>query len=155
MCRRTSAGSWPARAASTLTEERLQQLTKLQAQLEDAYPQEDHDRAVRLNHEFHRAINVAADSPKLSQLMGQITRYGPEAVFPTVEGWRAQSIKDHRPVIAALEQRDENEHERRWPTTSSPGWHRWWITLWSKASCRCAVIEPDAVSHYGKCDGNR
>ena len=78
----------------------------IQDQLEDAYAQEDHERAVRLNHEFHRAINVAADSPKLSQLMGQITRYAPESVFPTVRGWPARSVKDHRRVIAALEHRD-------------------------------------------------
>jgi DNA-binding GntR family transcriptional regulator len=100
-------GELAARAASNITDEQLEQLKELQAQLEDAYDQEDHHRAVRLNHEFHRAINVAADSPKLSQLMGQITRYAPEAVFPTVEGWPAQSIKDHRRVISALEQRDE------------------------------------------------
>jgi DNA-binding GntR family transcriptional regulator len=50
---------------------------------------------------------MAADSPKLAQLMGQITRYAPEAVFPTVDGWPHQSVKDHRRVIAALERRDE------------------------------------------------
>jgi DNA-binding GntR family transcriptional regulator len=100
-------GELAARAASNITEEQLAQLKDIQAQLEDAYDQEDHDRAVRLNHDFHRAINIAADSPKLSQLMGQITRYAPEAVFPTVEGWPAQSVKDHRRVIAALEHRDE------------------------------------------------
>jgi len=99
-------GELAARAASTITDEQLARLKDIQAQLEEAYDQEDHDRAVRLNHEFHRAVNVAADSPKLSQLMGQITRYAPEAVFPTVEGWPAQSVKDHRRVIAALEHGD-------------------------------------------------
>jgi DNA-binding GntR family transcriptional regulator len=100
-------GELAARAASNITDEQLAQLKDIQAQLEDAYDQEDHERAVRLNHEFHRGINIAADSPKLSQLMGQITRYAPESVFPTVEGWPAQSVKDHRRVIVALEHRDE------------------------------------------------
>ena len=99
-------GELAARAASTITDEQLARLKDIQAQLEEAYDQEDHDRAVRLNHEFHRGINIAADSPKLSQLMGQITRYAPESVFPTVEGWPAQSVKDHRRVIAALEHGD-------------------------------------------------
>jgi DNA-binding GntR family transcriptional regulator len=99
-------GELAARAACRITDEQLVQLKGIQAELEDAYDHEDHERAVRLNHEFHRAVNVAADSPKLSQLMGQITRYAPEAVFPTVEGWPAQSVKDHRRVIAALEHRD-------------------------------------------------
>lgn len=100
-------GELAARAAANITDEQLTQLKDLQAQFEDAYKQHDRERAVRLNHEFHRAINLAADSPKLAQLMGQITRYAPEAVFPTVEGWPGQSVKDHRRVIAALEKRDE------------------------------------------------
>lgn len=105
-------GELAARAAANISDEQLKQLKDLQAQLEGAYRQRDHERAVRLNHEFHRAINVAADSPKLAQLMGQITRYAPEALFPTVEGWPGQSLKDHRRVIAALEKRDEGRARR-------------------------------------------
>lgn len=105
-------GELAARAAANISDEQLKELKDLQAQLEDAYKQRDHERAVRLNHEFHRAINVAADSPKLAQLMGQITRYAPEALFPTVEGWPGQSLKDHRRVIAALEKRDEGRARR-------------------------------------------
>jgi len=100
-------GELAARAAANITEEELRQIKDIQSQLEGAYRQPDRELAVRLNHEFHRAINVAADSPKLAQLMGQITRYAPEAVFPTVEGWPYRSVKDHRRVIAALERRDE------------------------------------------------
>ena len=66
---------------------------------------DDIERTVRLNHEFHRAINVAAESPKLAQMMSQITRYAPESVFPTIAGWPGQSIKDHRRVMAALQHR--------------------------------------------------
>ena len=64
---------------------------------------------MRLNHEFHRAINVAADSPKLAQLMSQITRYAPESVFPTVAGWPKRSMRDHRRVVAALAERDAEQ----------------------------------------------
>jgi DNA-binding GntR family transcriptional regulator len=38
--------------------------------------------------------------------MSTITRYAPESVFPTLEGWPKQSIRDHRRVIAAFERRD-------------------------------------------------
>ena len=78
----------------------------IQKQLEEAYAADDHERAVRLNHEFHRGVNLAADSPKLAQLMSQITRYALESVFPTVEGWPKQSTRDHRRVLAALQKRD-------------------------------------------------
>ncbi len=100
-------GELAARAAINITDDQLRKLKGIQAELEEAYAGDDHDRTVRLNHEFHRAINVAADSPKLAQLMSQITRYAPESVFPTIEGWPRQSIKDHRRVLAALAKRDE------------------------------------------------
>lgn len=100
-------GELAARAALNITEDQLCELKEIQAQLEEAYAGDDDERTVRLNHDFHRAINVAADSPKLAQLMSQITRYAPESVFPTIPGWPDQSIKDHRRVLAALEKRDD------------------------------------------------
>jgi DNA-binding GntR family transcriptional regulator len=100
-------GELAARAAVNITDDQLRGLEKIQTELEDAYASDDDERAVRLNHEFHRAINVAADSPKLAQLMSQITRYAPESVFPTVAGWPDQSIEHHRRVLAALERHDE------------------------------------------------
>jgi DNA-binding GntR family transcriptional regulator len=99
-------GELAARAALNITDEQLQALSAVHDQLTDAYDADDGDRAVRLNHEFHRAINVAADSPKLSQLMSQITRYAPESVFPTIEGWPAQSVADHERILAALRAHD-------------------------------------------------
>jgi DNA-binding GntR family transcriptional regulator len=99
-------GELAARAASNIDDDQLRELKQIQAELEDAYAGEDHERTVRLNHEFHRAINVAADSPKLAQLMSQITRYAPESVFPTIAGWSHQSIRGHRRVLSALEKHD-------------------------------------------------
>jgi DNA-binding GntR family transcriptional regulator len=100
-------GELAARAAINITDEQLRELKEIQAQLEDAYAGDDHERTVRLNHEFHRAINVAADSPKLAQLMSQITRYAPESVFPHIKGWPEQSMKDHRRILSALKKRDD------------------------------------------------
>jgi DNA-binding GntR family transcriptional regulator len=102
-------GELAARAGSNITDDQVRELESIQAQLEDAYRRDDHERAVRLNHDFHRAINVAADSPKLAQLMSQITRYAPESVFPIVTGWPKQSMEDHRRVVAALANRDPEE----------------------------------------------
>ena len=99
-------GELAARAAANITDEQLRELKEIQAELERAYAGNDGERTVRLNHEFHRAINVAADSPKLAQLMSQITRYAPESVFPAIEGWPRQSITDHRRVLSALVKRD-------------------------------------------------
>ena len=51
-------------------------------------------------------INVAADSPKLTQFMSGHHPLRPESVFPTLPGWPEQSTRDHRRVIAAFERRD-------------------------------------------------
>lgn len=100
-------GLLAARAAANITDDQLEELTAIHAELTDAYAANDGDRAVRLNHEFHRAINVAADSPKLAQLMSQITRYAPESVFPTIEGWPDRSVADHERIVTALSRHDE------------------------------------------------
>lgn len=100
-------GELAARAAINITDDQLHELKEIQAQLENAYAGGDDERTVRLNHEFHRAINVAADSPKLAQLMSQITRYAPESVFPAIEGWPEQSMQDHRRILSALKKRDD------------------------------------------------
>lgn len=101
-------GELAARAAEKIGDEQLAALRAIQDELERAYEQDDLERTVRLNHEFHRTINVAADSPKLTQFMSGITRYAPESVFPTLAGWPKQSMRDHRRVIAAFERRDAN-----------------------------------------------
>jgi DNA-binding GntR family transcriptional regulator len=100
-------GELAARAAANITDDQLRELKQIQAELEEAYAGDDNERTVRLNHQFHRAINVAADSPKLAQLMSQITRYAPESVFPTIEGWPQQSMKDHRRILSALKKHDD------------------------------------------------
>ena len=100
-------GELAARAAINIDADQLLELKTIQAQLEEAYAGGDDELTVQLNHEFHRAINVAADSPKLAQLISQITRYAPESVFPTIPGWPHQSIKDHRRVLAALAKHDD------------------------------------------------
>lgn len=99
-------GELASRAAERISEDELRELERIQERLESAYAADDYERAVRLNHEFHRGVNLAADSPKLAQLMSQITRYALESVFPTVEGWPEQSTEDHRRVIAALREGD-------------------------------------------------
>ncbi|OBG84834.1 GntR family transcriptional regulator [Mycobacterium sp. E136] len=99
-------GELAARAAANITDEQLRDLKQIQTDLEAAYAATDDEGAVQLNHEFHRAINVAADSPKLAQLMSQITRYAPESVYPAIAGWPEKSNDHHRRLLAALEQHD-------------------------------------------------
>ena len=95
-------GELAARAAQNITAEQIDELARIQDSLEQAYQHTDVDRMVRINHDFHRLINVVADSPKLTLFMSGVTRYAPESVFPTLQGWQDLAIRDHRRVIAAL-----------------------------------------------------
>src|ERR1700749_5246737 len=95
-------GELAARAAINITDDQLRELKQIQAELEDAYAGDDTERTVHLNLQFHRAINVAADSPKLAQLMLQITRYAPESGFLAIEGWPDPSMKDNTRILSAL-----------------------------------------------------
>jgi DNA-binding GntR family transcriptional regulator len=104
-------GELAARAAEMISDSQLAELNRIQSDLEGAYAVDDGERAVRLNHEFHRAINVAAESPKLAQLMSQITRYAPESVFPTIDGWPDRSNHHHRRLLDALARHDR-DHAR-------------------------------------------
>ena len=99
-------GELAARAAQNISDDQVRALSAIQDALEDAYRRHDGESAVRLNHEFHRAINVAADSPKLAQMMSLITRYAPESVFPTIESWPAESMRHHRQLLTALAEHD-------------------------------------------------
>lgn len=99
-------GELAARAAAGIGDDALAELSEIQDRLERAYAGGNVERIVALNHDFHRAINLCAGAPKLAQLMSQVTRYAPEAVFPTITGWPGRSIRDHRRVLAALTVRD-------------------------------------------------
>ena len=66
----------------------------------------------RLNHDFHRAINVAADSPKLVQFLVTATRYSPRLFFAEIPGWPKASADDHDAIIAALSNGDPEEARR-------------------------------------------
>ena len=65
-----------------MSDDQVREIEAIQRALEAAYEAQDRDRAVRLSHQFHRAVNLAAESPKLAQLMSHTTRYVLESVFP-------------------------------------------------------------------------
>ena len=102
-------GQLAERAAKALDPAGLARLRLIETSLEAAFATGDADGAVRLNHEFHRFINHAAASPKLTQFMSNVIRYVPESVFPALDGWDQRAIADHRRILAALERGDAAE----------------------------------------------
>lgn len=99
-------GQLAERAAKHVDAAALAGLRTIEEEFESASARGDIDRAVLLNHEFHRAVNLAGASPKLAQFMSNVTRYVPENMFPTLDGWTAHAIADHRRILAALDKGD-------------------------------------------------
>lgn len=102
-------GQLAERAAKKMDTAGMAGLRAIEDEFESASAKGDADRAVVLNYEFHRAINISAASPKLAQFMANVTRYVPESVFPTMDGWTQHAIADHRRIMAALEVGDAAE----------------------------------------------
>ncbi|HET9498720.1 MAG TPA: GntR family transcriptional regulator [Marmoricola sp.] len=96
------AGELAARACTALSADDLAELRDLQAQLTAAHGRGEAEAVEQLNHEFHRAINVAAAAPKLSQFLVTATRYSPRLFFAQIAGWTQASAEDHEAILAAF-----------------------------------------------------
>lgn len=99
-------GELAARATTRLADEDIDALESIQADLESAAQRGEGDEVERLNHEFHRAIYRAADSPKLAWMLSSSLSYAPRRFFASVAGWPQASADDHRAIIASLRRRD-------------------------------------------------
>ncbi len=96
------AGELVARACPRLAADETAALADVQHQLEAAHGRGDAVQVERLNHEFHRRINLAAGSPKLAQFLLTATRYSPTLFFAQIDGWPQASAEDHRSILRAL-----------------------------------------------------
>jgi DNA-binding GntR family transcriptional regulator len=100
------AGELAARACAGLGPSGLEGLRGIQAALEAAHDRRDPEQVERLNHDFHRAINLAAGAPKLAQFLATATRYSPRLFFARIAGWTQASADDHDAILVALAEAD-------------------------------------------------
>lgn len=105
------AGKLAERAAKRISDAEIERLEQLN---------EDHRRAVkdgdttaleRLGHEFHRLINLAADSHRLTMLLGTIVRYLPNRFYAAFAGQVDATVDIHPEIIEAL--REHNSRSAR------------------------------------------
>jgi DNA-binding GntR family transcriptional regulator len=100
------AGELAARAARDLSEEDLDRLDEIQADLEQAERDGNLDLVETLNHRVHRTINKASGSARLAVLLGVTVNYVPLGYYASIEGWSSASVHDHSAVFRALRARD-------------------------------------------------
>ncbi|WP_431970596.1 FCD domain-containing protein [Nocardia sp. bgisy134] len=63
------------------------------------------ERVVALGHEFHRTVNLAADSHRLAILLGAVVKQLPDRFYNEIEGRGEQALRDHPAILEALRKR--------------------------------------------------
>ncbi|MCX4095575.1 GntR family transcriptional regulator [Nocardia sp. alder85J] len=102
----TLAGELAGRAAKRISERQLRHLADLITQHEQAAGTEDEsERIVALGHEFHRTINLAADSRRLAMLLGSVVKQLPNRFYGAIEGHTDKTLRDHPAILEALQKR--------------------------------------------------
>jgi len=97
-----------ARAAQRMSKAdfvRLQEFHEAHAQ---AVKAGDQALAARLGHQFHRTINLAAESPRLALLLGSLTKQLPNRFYASIEGQLEGAVEYHPMIMAAIRAKDSN-----------------------------------------------
>ncbi|RDI55957.1 GntR family transcriptional regulator [Nocardia mexicana] len=100
------AAELAVRAAGRITSEQIEELEAINAKLGNAIGAGDRDAAAGFGHDFHRHINLTADSHRLTLLLGSVVRHLPNRFYASLEGRLAASGNDHPQLIEALRARD-------------------------------------------------
>lgn len=95
-----------ARAAHVISAQELDGLRANQKAHAAAVVRQDEETATRLGHEFHRAINLSARSPRLAMLLGGLTKQLPNRFYASIEGQLHDALQYHPLLIEALRLRD-------------------------------------------------
>ncbi|WP_062996787.1 GntR family transcriptional regulator [Nocardia mikamii] len=100
------AAELAGRAAKLITPSQLDHLADVNARHAEAVASGDNpDLVVKLGHEFHRTINLAADSRRLAMLLRSIVRQLPNRFYNDIEGHSADTMKQHPAILEALQKR--------------------------------------------------
>ncbi|MYV97766.1 GntR family transcriptional regulator [Streptomyces sp. SID3343] len=98
-------GELAARAAKDITAEQLDELESIVKMQEAAAEAGDEEAMVEHGHAFHRQINLAADSHRLSLLLRSVVRHLPNRFYVSIEGRVAATREEHPLILEALRRR--------------------------------------------------
>lgn len=94
------------RATRRLSDEDLDELVELDDAQQRATADEDAILAADLNHQLHRRIHLASDSPLLLRFLRETTPFVTRQRDPDVPGWAEQRIEGHGEILRAMRERD-------------------------------------------------
>lgn len=106
------AGELAGRAANHSTPELISKLERIQEDLTAAANRGDLVALEECNFQFHREINRASGSPRLSWVIKLVSRYAPRRFYASIEGWPQTTVDDHQGVLDALRSGDSERAGR-------------------------------------------
>jgi len=95
-----------ARAAKRISKADFAKLQEMHAQHEKAVNAGDTDAAAKTGHQFHRTINIAAESPRLALLLGSLTKQLPNRFYASIEGQLQGAVEYHPIIMNAIRMKD-------------------------------------------------
>lgn len=99
------ASELAARAAKTISSERIARLEQINEDFAKASRAGDMDRVAELGSTFHVVINQAADSHRLALLLDSVAGQLPSNFYATIEGHLAETHEAHPALTEALRKR--------------------------------------------------
>lgn len=100
------AGELAERATKSINDSQLEHLAAVLVSYEEAVRAGmDTDHVAALGHEFHRAINLAADSWRLAVLLGSIVKQLPNRFYNSIEGHGEVTLREHPAILDAVRSR--------------------------------------------------
>ncbi len=100
------AAELAARAAQKMGKDGHAHLQHLIVEHKAAYKARNDEQVARLGHEFHRAINLAAESPRLALLLGSLTKQLPNRFYASIEGQLEETFEYHPIILDAIRMKD-------------------------------------------------
>ena len=94
------------RAANRFSDQDLDELEELDKHMKAATREGDDRIASDMNHEIHRRIGLAADSPLMVRFLRETTPFLVRRNDPDVPGWADQRLEGHGSILQALRSRD-------------------------------------------------
>lgn len=94
------------RAAARFSDQDLDELEELDREMRAATREGDKLAASDANHEIHRRIALAANSPLLVRFLRETTPFLVRRNDPDLPGWADQRLEGHGQILRALRRRD-------------------------------------------------
>jgi DNA-binding GntR family transcriptional regulator len=110
------------RACDRATDDDLVELEQLEKQFEQAAGRRDVANIAQINQNFHRLIHIVAQSKLLHEWISRLWLLSPLDTFWTVPNRVAESIDEHRKILAAFRRRNKKAAEAAMRTHVVSSW---------------------------------